>query len=173
MNSCKYCGANATIHLTDIVNKKRREIHLCEKCAQEHELLPLAPNPQLNLPALLQLLMLQGVGEEWSSSDAPDAVDPSTLTCPTCGLKYAQFRADGRFGCADDYDAFRTVLEPLLERVHRSLTHLGKVPSVVRRARDESERDRLRDHLRDAVAAENYEEAARLRDRIRQKEAAG
>ena len=59
MNPCKYCGANATIHLTDIVNKKRREIHLCEKCAQEHELLPLAPNPQLNLPALLQLLMLQ------------------------------------------------------------------------------------------------------------------
>jgi protein arginine kinase activator len=90
------------------------------------------------------------------------------LTCPACGLKYAAFRADGRLGCPDDYDAFRPALEPLLERIHRGTRHGGKAP---RAAALRAELSELRGQLAAAVEAENYEDAAELRDRIRQKEA--
>jgi protein arginine kinase activator len=156
---CHYCGQPATVHLTDIIAKHKREMHLCEGCAREHHLVPEGPSPQLNLQALVQLIM-----------GMPAVADPAALTCPTCGLKYAAFRADGQLGCPDDYDAFRAALEPLLDRIHRGTQHQGKVP---RTAGHRAELETLRDQLRAAVAAENYEDAARLRDRIRQKEALG
>ena len=156
---CHYCGQPATVHLTDIVAKQKRELHLCEGCAKEHHLVPDGPSPQLNLQALVQLIM-----------GMPASADPAGLTCPTCGLKYAAFRADGRLGCPDDYDAFRAALEPLLDRIHRGTRHHGKAPRAAGRR---AELDNLRDQLQAAVATEKYEDAARLRDRIRQKEALG
>jgi protein arginine kinase activator len=93
------------------------------------------------------------------------------LTCPACGLQYAQVRAEGRLGCPADYDAFRSALEPLLERIHRAVGHAGKVPRSFRRQQREAELKALRKQMLAAAKAEQYEEAARLRDLIRQKEA--
>ena len=144
---CHYCGQPATLHLTDIVAKTKRELHLCEGCAKEHYLVPEGPTPQLNLQALVQLIM-----------GMPATADPAALTCPTCGLKYAAFRADGRLGCPDDYDAFRAALEPLLDRIHRGTRHQGKTPRAADRR---AELTTLRDQLQTAVTAEKYEDAAR------------
>ena len=155
--TCQFCGQPATVHLTDIVNKQKRELHLCDGCAKKHDLLPDAPGPQLNLQALVALLTGQPAAP-------PEA---GALTCPACGLKYAVFRADGRLGCPADYDAFRAALEPLLERIHRTTRHAGKTPRRARTA-DALADDRAK--LAAAVAAEDYEEAARLRDTIRRKE---
>jgi protein arginine kinase activator len=103
------------------------------------------------------------------------------LNCPTCGLKYMEFRADGRLGCPADYELFRAGLLPILQRIHRATCHVGKVPR--RRAADPppgppapgagraGELLALRQQLRRAVETEHYERAAQLRDLIRQKEA--
>lgn len=162
---CQFCDNPATVHLTDIVNKKKRELHLCERCARKHNLIPDQPTPHVDLKALLGLLV--GPFQQSLGSTA----DTAALTCPTCGLKYGEFRAEGRLGCPDDYDAFRTVLEPLLERIHRSITHAGKIPRTVHRRLREAELRDLRQRMKVAAAAERYEEAAQLRDLIRQKEA--
>jgi protein arginine kinase activator len=154
---CQECGQPATVHLTDIVNKQKHETHLCDECAKKHGLFA-GGSGQLNLQALVQLTVGQ-----------PAAADPGALTCPRCGLKYAAFRADGRLGCAHEYDAFRAALEPLLERIHHATRHVGKVPRAAWRRTQLAD---LHEQLRAAVAAENYEEAARLRDRLRQKEGA-
>ncbi len=168
---CNKCGAPATVHLTDIVNKVKHETHLCEVCAQQQNLFPQGGGQQLNLPALLELLMGHPPGE---SLDMPaPTLDSGSLVCPDCGLKYAQFRADGRLGCPADYDNFREPLEPILERVHRNLRHVGKVPRAVQARHARQERAELERLLQDAIATEHYEEAARLRDRIREKDAAG
>jgi protein arginine kinase activator len=172
MTTCQMCGAPATVHLTDIINKQKRETHLCERCAKEHKIIPDSSEPQLNLQGIMQAIIGQVFGPQTGPSEAATP-DPNALTCDACGLKYAQFRATGRLGCPHDYDGFAAVLTPLLERVHRCLTHTGKQPAAVRTAQSARELDNLRQQLTEAVAVENYEEAARLRDRIRQKEAAG
>jgi protein arginine kinase activator len=156
---CQFCDKPATVHLTDIINKKKREVHLCEACAREHHLIPDAQQ-DLNVPALLQFLTGQG-------SVRPPRDDPNALACPHCGLKYGQFRAQGRLGCPDDYEVFRAALEVLLERIHRKTAHAGKVPARLREARREAEVEELRGRLDAAVRSEHYEEAARLRDAIR------
>lgn len=161
---CMFCDNPATVHLTDIVNKKKREAHLCESCARERNLLPDPPGPQIDLTALMNMLLTPFQKPEAA------AIAPADPNCPACGLTYAAFKAEGRFGCGHDYDAFRQVLEPLLERVHRASAHTGKMPLSARRA---AELEDLKTRLKSAIAVEDYEQAARLRDLIRQKEAEG
>jgi protein arginine kinase activator len=82
-----------------------------------------------------------------------------------------EFKAAGRCGCPHDYQVFREPMLPLLERIHRGVRHVGKVPPhAITHAALQTELRHLRQQLRAAVECEAYEEAARLRDLIRQKE---
>jgi protein arginine kinase activator len=156
---CQFCAKPATIHLTDIVNKQKREMHLCDACAREKNLIP-DPPQELNVPALLHLVLTQPTAGP--RAPAGDAV------CPECGTPYAAFKAQGRLGCPHDYEAFRPLLEPLVERVqNNAVRHVGKVPRRHQRRVRRARRAELETHLRAAVAAERFEEAARLRDALR------
>ena len=158
---CQYCSNPATVHLTDLVKKQKKELHLCQACAEQQQLLQ---HNELNLTTIVQTLLGQHVGP------LPDEL--ARLTCPQCGIKFMEFRAEGRLGCPHDYEAFAGELRKLLERIHRSGHHVGKVPK--RRPADQkvpAELLELRRQLREAVEAEAYEEAARVRDLIRKKEA--
>jgi protein arginine kinase activator len=157
---CQTCASPATVHLTDIINGHKREVHLCQQCAEKQQLVQ---KSDINLPAILQTLIGQHVG------NPTDAL--AKLTCPACGMKYMEFRAGGRLGCPHDYEVFRVGLEPLLEHFHRALKHKGKVPGRhPMTAARQAELIELRQRLRKAVDDEAYEEAARIRDLLRQKE---
>jgi protein arginine kinase activator len=158
--NCQSCGKPATVHLTDLVKGQKKQMHLCPECAEQHQFIS---KQQLNLPAILQALIGSHVGQ---ASD-----ELARLTCPVCGIKYMEFRAEGRLGCPHDYTVFRSALEPLLQRIHRADKHVGKTP--VRRPESQAVASEveLRRQLRAAVEAEQYEEAARLRDLLRQREA--
>ena len=158
---CQTCDNPATVHLTDIVNKKKRELHLCETCARERNLIPEQPGPQIDLKALLSLLTTPHAP---GSTGAEPRPEPVATACEICGMTVAEFKAAGRLGCPHDYESLRSTLEPLLERIHRSMAHAGKAPRAVR-VRD------WKKQIQVAVAAEDYEEAARLRDLIRRHEA--
>ncbi len=166
---CQFCENAATVHLTKIVkaSKTKQEMHLCERCARQHNLIPDQAAPHVDLKALLGLLL----GPLQNPHAPQSSAEPLALTCPTCGLKYEQFRAEGRLGCPDDYTAFQSALEPLLERIHRSQVHAGKLPLAIRRGNRDAEVKDLKKQMKAAAKAENYEEAARLRDLIRLKEA--
>ena len=159
---CQVCGSNpATVHLTDIVQGKKKETHLCQSCAEGQQLVQ---HQELNLPAILQTLIGQHVG--------PQSDELARLVCPACWIRYMEFRARGRLGCPHDYAVFRAGLEPLLQRIHRAARHLGKAPRRVAPGPEaRAEVVELRRRLGAAVAAEAYEEAARLRDLLRKKEA--
>src|SRR5262249_22946400 len=73
-----------------------------------------------NLPAILQSLIGQHLGARTD--------ELARLACPACGIKYMEFRAQGRLGCPHDYQAFRVGLEPLLRRVHRARRDVGAAP---------------------------------------------
>jgi protein arginine kinase activator len=157
---CDCCSSPATIHLTDIVSGHKKEVHLCQDCAEQKKLIH---KQELNLSAILETVIGQHVGAKTD--------ELSRLTCPVCGIKYMEFRAEGRLGCPHDYQAFQSALEPLLQRIHRNCKHVGKVPRHARaNAASQAELLNLRRQLRSAVEKEAYEEAAQLRDLLREKE---
>ena len=149
------------MHLTETVEGSRRELHLCLPCARKAGVAPPEDPPVLALDKVVQNLIVAHVGELVGTL--------AELSCPVCGLKFMQFRAEGRLGCPNDYQVFARGLVPLLRRAHNGTTrHVGK---VARRRPQATSRLFLRARLRDAVALEDYELAARLRDQLRQKDA--
>ena len=150
----------ATVHLTEIVNGQKIEKHLCEKCAASEGLTVKANVP---ISQLLEDFILQT-----SDSDAQEPV------CEVCGMTFSEFRQQGRLGCPHDYDAFSEALPDLLDRAQNGATeHVGKVPR--HSGRDQKRQNailRLRAQLRGAIAAEDYEQAAGLRDQIKELEGA-
>lgn len=158
---CQFCSQPATVHLTDIVNNQKKEVHLCQACAAAQQLIK---QQELNLPVILQNLIGQHLG--------PEMDELARLTCPVCGIKYMEFRSQGRLGCPHDYRIFQLGLDPLLHKIHRATRHLGKSPRQGAPPVDRLvEIAQLRRQLQSAVDAEAYEEAARFRDLLREKEA--
>ena len=159
---CQSCQKPANVHLTDIVGGVKKMTHLCQDCAEKQQILK---NQELNLSAILQTVIGHHIG--------PLTEELSRLTCPTCGIKYMEFKAVGRLGCPQDYQVFRQALEPLLAKIHRSTRHAGKTPAhAAANSARQLELMQLRQQLRQAVETEAFEEAARLRDQIRLKERA-
>jgi protein arginine kinase activator len=158
---CQRCSRQATIHLTNVqAGGVREEVHLCEPCAEKAKILV---KTELNLSSILQNLL----GSHVSTA----AGERAAVTCPTCGIKYGEFRAEGRLGCPHDYEVFRAELQPLLQRIHHSGQHVGKCPRHAgARGRSHKELLELRRQLREAVDGERYEQAAQIRDLIRAKE---
>lgn len=92
--------------------------------------------------------------------------------CPQCGITYDEFNRVGKFGCGQCYETFNSEIDPLLQRIQGSSEYKGTVPSRetnVFKAKHEVKR--LRHQLDTAVQAENFEEAAILRDKIKGLEA--
>ena len=165
---CQDCGKRpATLHFTKIVNGEKTEFHICEACARERgEMIPGAPNG-FSIHNLLSGLL----DFEPMSAGGMREHKPPHSRCETCGMTYAQFSKIGRFGCSDCYRYFSAKLDPLFKRVHGNTVHVGKVPqragSLIRSKR---EIDRLKRDLQERIAREDFESAARIRDRIRELE---
>jgi len=160
--TCQRCEDDAAVHLTETVDGRRRELHLCVPCAREAGLaLPERP-PELALDKVVQGLIVANVGELVG--------ELAELACPDCGVRFMEFRAHGRLGCPADYQVFAKGLLPLIGRTQPATRHVGKSP---RRASAPSDRARLRlrSEFRAAIAREDYETAATLRDRLRPKDA--
>lgn len=159
---CQKCKKQpATIHLTEIISNRKMERHLCEDCAREEGI---AIKAQINLQDVLSGML--------SAHDSAERY--ANLACPDCGLTYAEFRNQGRLGCPHDYEVFAEPLGEILEKVHGGTEHTGKVPARAGAGSDQQrELMQLRRRLQEAVESERYEEAAGLRDLLREKEPAG
>ncbi|KPV44180.1 UvrB/UvrC motif-containing protein [Alicyclobacillus ferrooxydans] len=162
---CQECKERpATVHFTKIVAGEKSEFHLCEQCAQEKGDFFAKAAQAFNFNHLLSGLL------NMESSPGVPTAQP-TLRCPSCGMSYSQFTQLGRFGCPSCYDSFSARLDPLLRRIQSSETHTGKVPlRAGEQVKGRKELQRLRQDLQRSIAAEQFEEAAQLRDRIRQLE---
>lgn len=156
---CDNCDRPATVHLTEIVDGKKIEKHLCEVCAASEGI-----TVQTNVP-ISQLL-------EDFVTQSQQARQLSELVCDECGMSFLEFRQGGLLGCPHDYDVFGKVLTPLLERAHEGASHhVGRAPANAEGDElRQNEMLRLRMELRDAVAGEQYERAAEIRDRIKELE---
>jgi protein arginine kinase activator len=158
---CHICKDRvATIRLKEIINNVVTELHLCQECFESRE--------QQNNTGQLDVS-----GPDMNALVEEEAKKTKTKTkskrCPGCGLSEEQFRARGRLGCGECYKVFSKALEPILVKVHGANEHRGKVPQEAARRLDlKTELRKLQEDLQRAILAENYERAARLRDKIKQ-----
>jgi protein arginine kinase activator len=159
--TCDVCGKNpATVHLTEIIDEQMNELHLCEECARKKSS---QMEQQFGLSDLLAGLANfdktpQGEEKEIASK------------CSGCGLSYKDFKKVGRLGCGECYRSFKKYLAPLLKRIHGANVHAGKCPvkaQVPAGGKNIPDLQELRGRLQSAIEAEEYEEAARIRDQIR------
>jgi protein arginine kinase activator len=162
---CQKCAKPATFHITDVVGKgKHREYHFCD----EHARLHLAPPDEVvESPPISELAkkLALNVGASGTVRE-PSAADKQV--CSVCQITFLEFRNSGRLGCPYDYEVFRDELMPLLENIHGETRHSGKVPKrAPRNTQQQTALIQLRNELKRAVAAEDYEAAARLRDKIK------
>ncbi|MBY0523521.1 MAG: UvrB/UvrC motif-containing protein [Gemmataceae bacterium] len=153
---CQKCPKAATLHITEVLPEEQfEELHLCEECAHKYLYEP----QQKAAPKAAEA----PVGEE-----ADEVSSLNQRECPVCGIKFVEFRNSGRLGCPHDYQEFRDELTPLLENIHGETRHCGKTPRRLPQSKQtQSELLQLRKQLHQAVTKEAYEDAARIRDRIR------
>ena len=156
--NCEKCNKQpATVHLTEIVGGKKIEKHLCEDCASNEGITIKADVP---ISQLLEDFVLQSGGQQ----------EPAQLKCDVCGMTFGEFRQKALLGCSHDYEAFERAMGPLIQRAQEGGTqHVGKVPH---RAGTIEKKQmallRLRAQLKSAVDGENYEQAAAIRDEIKE-----
>jgi protein arginine kinase activator len=162
---CQICQKKeATIHLTEITDGVRSEMHLCEQCAQEEGI---AVKSQLSINELLSGLLATQPSDDELFGDTEQEV-----SCPHCGFTLSQFTKEAVLGCPHDYEVFEKALLPLIQKAHDGKTvHRGKIPSKIPKdTKEQIKLTTMRQQLEAAVQSEDYELAAKLRDEINQLE---
>ena len=152
---CDVCQkTEASVYLTQIVDGKMQKVNLCEACAKEKGV----SDPTGF--AMADLLLGLGATQQIERSQHSEK-------CPVCGFTQADFKKTGRLGCSACYDTFAGGLADLLKGMHKGLRHTGKMPAALSRRYAMTDRVKsLESRLQKAVKAEQYEDAARLRDEI-------
>jgi len=155
---CDICNKNnATVHLTEIINDKVVELHICQVCAQ-------AKANQLN-----KHLNISGFLGSFLDMAGELSLQQRITKCPSCGFEYEDFKKKGRLGCGKCYEAFRELLLPLIKKIHNATNHVGKIPTGLENKTPHSNQLKiieLHRSLSRAIQLEEYEEAAKLRDQI-------
>ena len=169
---CQNCGKReATTHIKRVVNGETSESHLCAECAASLGYGDVFGNWGMSLGDLLGSFLSEGAQPQLTSAQR----------CAKCGSAWHDIVRDGKVGCAECYRTFYDKLVPSLQRIHGRIQHTGKVsgstdgtstqqtksPQALREEKIES----LRAQMNEAVAAQDFERAAELRDEIRTLEA--
>jgi protein arginine kinase activator len=157
---CSLCKEKpATVHLTQIVGDKMQKLDLCDECAKAKGV-----NDPTHFPWGADLML--GLG---AAQDIEQAAGGLELKCPRCGFTQADFKKSGRLGCPECYQTFSDGLSGLLKTMHKGTRHVGKTPEALRASTESADRLKsLQKKLDKAVELEHFEEAAQLRDEIRQ-----
>lgn len=154
---CQNCQQrDANVHFTQIKNNKKSDIYLCEQCANELRHSEFVS--PLGFSDLINGLFGTQVKQE----------SPVSLKCTNCGLDYQEFLKTSRLGCAECYKAFGQKLDPIIKRLHGNAQHHGKIPGrVSSNINVSNEIEKLKKVLEETIKNEQYEESAKIRDRIR------
>lgn len=156
---CEECGKNqATVSITVSAGGEVSTRRLCPECMKKMQFSLVNGDIQGFLSSVLSVLGSGHKSEEHSA------------VCSGCRLSYAEFERTGRLGCAQCYRDFSDQLKPLLQRIHGRAQHAGRRP-VAFTPSPEDERaaraNELRQKMDEAVASENFEDAAKYRDELR------
>ncbi|MCL1864640.1 MAG: UvrB/UvrC motif-containing protein [Spirochaetes bacterium] len=166
---CERCKKNeASIHLSEVIKDMRSEIHLCENCANEVGLNAKISDFSISIPEMLTFMNIDEI------TDYKDG-----KFCTACGSSFIDYKRDKKLGCPECYSNMSEFITPVLTGYHGETRHIGKSPLYNEKVYYVNDEQRnysvntknagdLQAQLDSAVNDERYEEAAILRDKIRE-----
>lgn len=163
---CSHCNnKEAVFHYKTISNGQKSELHLCADCAQEMGFTDKYSDifgGSMNVDSILnQFFALSGKTPSKSSA----------LKCSECGTDYGRFNATGLLGCDKCYDVFADAVESMMKRTQGATAHTGKISGPdSEEIKKQNELDDLKSQLQKAIFEERYEDAAKIRDSIKELE---
>ncbi|MBN1836210.1 MAG: UvrB/UvrC motif-containing protein [Spirochaetales bacterium] len=159
---CEICGAReAVIHIQQVIGKERVDLHLCEECAVERGITSTQDRIELSISNLINGLV------EVRKKKKPAA----NLVCPGCGSAWEAVNRREKMGCPECYTTFHREIRQALRRALGKAQHRGRLPRRLSTYKTFLvDMVKLKEGLDDALKREDYEKAARLRDRIRELE---
>ena len=166
--NCDECKQNpATVQFTQVVNGELQQINLCAECVAQKSMQFFGMAHPFSLPNLFGSMF--GINQAKPTFQLPAE---SQTPCPSCGVTLTDIHQNGKLGCGECYSQFQSELASLIGRIHGNARHVGKLPSRLEGpVRLKKEIERLKESLQEAISAEQYEQAAEIRDSIKDLEA--
>ncbi|GIO28804.1 UvrB/UvrC motif-containing protein [Ornithinibacillus bavariensis] len=166
---CQECHQRpATLHYTQVINGHKTEVQICEVCAKEKGYMTY-PEEGYSLHNLLTGLF-NFESNPMGASHGTTFNKENDLQCPKCGLTFTEFKQIGKFGCGECYHTFASNLNPIFRRVHSGNTeHRGKIPKRIGgNLHLKKQLSSLKDELQNLIMNEEFEQAAVVRDKIKE-----
>ena len=166
---CENCGKNeATIKLTQVINGKKTEMMICEECGKKMGITEINFEMPIDLSNFLGDFISKQENEEMMPFDIPNA----TLKCNKCNMTYEEFLNTGKFGCEECYNAFGYKVDSLLKRIQGTDKYIGRKANhnennKIQENKNVSRLEKLQQELKLAIKEERYEDAAKIRDEIK------
>ena len=166
---CQNCGKNeANIRYTQIINGVKKEVALCSNCAKKLGM------DELEMPISFHSLL-----GDFFNDYAEHAFHTNEVKCKNCGMSYNDFINTGLFGCSECYDVFSDPIDSLLKNLHGTAKHVGRIPKGKAeeikiedeqkvKSKEEYKKEKLEEDLKKAIKEERYEDAAKIRDELKE-----
>lgn len=156
---CEECKVNEAVYtLSVMMGDEVKTRHLCAECMAKM-------NTTLNSNNIKNLL--SSILSAITGNDTPEQPQQE-IVCPRCRTTLSQFTKSGRLGCPGCYEAFQEKLQAMLLQIHGRVQHAGRQPLCSEDAqRARSRQEQLTRLMEQAVALEDFETAAQLRDQLK------
>ena len=153
---CDKCGKNyATTHIKTVINGVVTEQNLCSHCAAGSSFTGFGTN---------------GVSQMLSSILGAAPFEKNSKKCEVCGADFSLISKTGKMGCSECYKTFKNELLPYIKRIHGSVKHIGNTSKDLSIKTQINTVEDLKNQLKNLIEEENYEQAAVVRDKIRELE---
>ena len=180
---CQNCEKNeVTFRYTQVINGVKKEMNLCDNCAKELGLKDINFNMPISFSSFLSDFF-----NEYNDNLLPSFIGTEAKKCNSCGTTFEDFINSGEFGCSDCYDVFENRISPILKNLQGANRHMGRdyrkimseidnknkeqnVKETTNKGQKESKLEKLQKDLQKAIKDERYEDAARIRDEIKEME---
>ncbi len=170
---CEKCKKNnATFFFEENINGKKRSFSLCQSCAEELQGSGEIPEDSNFFDSFGFSSSLSSLHDNLFAGLFSPAIGYSQLspkkTCSSCGSTLADLQKLGKVGCGECYKTFSEELDGTIRSIHGNAKHIGRAPakSKAKHAK-ENELKTLKKELKNAIANEEFEQAAILRDKIK------
>lgn len=186
---CDNCGKKeANVRYSENINGRKKELNLCEECSQKLGI----TNMEFNMPIDFSSFFGEFMEDFTTPEFMPLLNQIKALKCDTCGYTFEDIANTGKLGCGNCYDVFEERLNPIIRRIQGANHHIGRVGKIIddkieqkiekqankkeeepkmkqeEEKKIESRLDKLQEELKQAIKEERYEEAAKIRDEIKE-----